>query len=78
MAIVFAILAGMIIGGGLVGWQLSQRWKSQVESAKADMQQVLAQHQQEQEAAQDLKQKVADLEYQLNEANKDLNFYRNQ
>lgn len=78
MTLVFAILAGIIIGGGVVGWQLSKRWKAQVDGAKADMQQVLEQHQQEQEASRELKQKVADLEYQLNEANKDLNFYRNQ
>jgi uncharacterized protein YlxW (UPF0749 family) len=78
MALVFAILAGMVIGGGIVGLQLSKRWKSQMESAQADMQQVLEQHQQEQQASQELKQKVADLEYQLNEAKKDLNHYRNQ
>lgn len=78
MALVFAILAGMVIGGGIVGLQLNKRWKSQVESAQADMQQVLEQHQQEQQASQELKQKVADLEYQLNEAKKDLNHYRNQ
>ena len=68
----------MVIGGGIVGLQLNKRWKSQVESAQADMQQVLEQHQQEQQASQELKQKVADLEYQLNEAKKDLNHYRNQ
>jgi len=77
MALVFAILAGMVIGGGIVGFQLSRRWKNEVETAKADMQQVLEQHQQELEQTKDLKQKVADLEYQLGSAQKDLNYYRN-
>lgn len=77
MALVFAILAGMVIGGGIVGFQLSRRWKNEVETVKADMQQVLEQHQQELEQTKDLKQKVADLEYQLGSAQKDLNYYRN-
>ena len=77
MALVFAVLAGMVIGGGIVGFQLSRRWKNEVETAKADMQQVLEQHQQELEQTKDLKQKVADLEYQLGSAQKDLNYYRN-
>ena len=78
MALVFAIIAGMVIGGGVVGLQLSRRWKNEVETAKADMQQVLEQHQQEVEQTKELQQKVADLEYQLSSAQKDLNYYRSQ
>lgn len=78
MALLFAIIAGMIIGAGSVAYTLSKRWKNEVEIAKADMQQVLEQHQREQQASRELQQKVADLEYQLNEARKDLNHYRSQ
>lgn len=77
MALVFAIIAGMVIGGGIVGYNLSRRWSREVETAKTDLQSMLEQHQQETEQSKDLKQQVADLEYQLNEARKDLNFYRN-
>lgn len=78
MALVFAIIAGMVIGGGVVGLQLSRRWKNEVETAKQDMQQVLEQHQREVEQTKELQQKVADLEYQLGSAQKDLNYYRSQ
>ena len=78
MVLVFAIIAGMAIGGGLVGFQLSRRWKNEVETAKQDMQQVLEQHQREVEHTKELQQTVADLEYQLGSAQKDLNYYRNQ
>lgn len=77
MALVFAIIAGMVIGGGIVGYHLSRRWSQEVETAKTDLGQMLEQHQQEAEQSKELKQRVADLEYQLNEARKDLNFYRN-
>ena len=34
MPFVFAALAGFIIGGGVVGYILSQRWKAQVQEAE--------------------------------------------
>lgn len=77
MALVFAIIAGMVIGGGIVGYNLSRRWSNEVEGAKTDLNQMLEQHQAEVEQSKELKQRLADLEYQLNEARKDLNFYRN-
>jgi|AACY02.6.fsa_nt_gi hypothetical protein len=72
MIIVLALLAGLIIGGGLVGYMLSQRWRQQVQQAEQSLQGIAEQYKAlEQQKAQD-KQRIADLEYQLGEAQKDL------
>ena len=76
MIAVFAVLAGIIIGGGCVGYTLSKRWHQQVKEAEQTLADAIEQHQQEQTVAKELKQQVADLTYQLNEAKKDLNAMR--
>ncbi|QQD20674.1 hypothetical protein [Venatoribacter cucullus] len=68
MSIIFAVLAGFIMGGGLVGWQLSRRWQQQVREAEQSLQAIADQHQQEVQAGKALKQQVADLQFQLNQA----------
>ncbi|MBU2038817.1 MULTISPECIES: hypothetical protein [Oceanospirillaceae] len=68
MGLIFAIMAGMIIGGALVAYRLSKRWQQQVKDAEKSLQEIADQHQQEVAAARELKQKVADLQFQLNEA----------
>lgn len=68
MSIIFAVLAGFIMGGGLVGWQLSRRWQQQVQEAEQSLQAIADQHQQEVQAGKALKQQVADLQFQLNQA----------
>src|SRR5690606_907544 len=65
MSIIFAVLAGFIMGGGLVGWQLSRRWQQQVREAEQSLQAIADQHQQEVQAGKALKQQVADLQFQL-------------
>lgn len=68
MGLIFAIMAGMIIGGAVVAWRLSQRWQQQVKETEKSLQEIADQHQQEVAAACELKQKVADLQFQLNQA----------
>jgi uncharacterized protein HemX len=72
MAFMLAALGGIVLGGGLAGWILSKRWKEQVEQVKAALNELADKHQDEQQQNKDLKQKIADLNYQLGEAKKDL------
>lgn len=76
MILVFATLAGLILGGGIVAYFLSRRWKNDVSLAEAAMQEVLEQYKQEQQELKDAKQAVADLTYQLNEAKKDIQYLK--
>jgi len=72
MAFILAALGGIVLGGGLAGWILSSRWQQQVVQVKAALNELADKHKEEQQQNQDLKQKVADLNYQLGEAKKDL------
>lgn len=72
MSMVFAVLAGFLLGGGLVGWQLSQRWQQQVREAEQSLQAIAAQHEQEVQAGKALKQQVADLQFQLNQSRNEI------
>lgn len=72
MSIIFAVLAGFIMGGGLVGWQLSRRWQQQVREAEQSLQDIADQHQQEMQAGKALKQQVADLQFQLNQVRNEI------
>lgn len=76
MAIVFLLLAGIIVGAGIAGFILSRRWKSQIEEAQTAMKDIVAQHQQEVENTKALKQKVADLQFQLTQANNELRAFK--
>ncbi len=72
MAFILAALGGIVLGGGLAGWILSSRWQQQVAEVKTALTELAEKHQEEQLQNKDLKQKVADLNYQLGEAKKDL------
>lgn len=72
MAFIFAALGGIVLGGGLAAWILSNRWKLQVEEVKGALNELAEKHQEEQAQNKELKQKLADTTYQLGEAKKDL------
>ena len=72
MNVIFALLAGIAIGGGLVGWWLSKRWLNQVQEAERNLADIAEQHKQTSQTNRELKQKVADLQFQLNQAHNDL------
>ena len=72
MVLVLALLAGLIIGGGIVGYVLSQRWQQQVQEAERSLQDIADQYQALEQQKKDDRQRIADLEYQLGEAKKDL------
>ena len=72
MAFILAALGGVVLGGGLAAWVLSNRWNQQVEEVKAALNELAAKHQEEQQENKELKQELADTRYQLGEAKKDL------
>lgn len=72
MAYLLAMLGGIVFGGAIAAYQLSSRWKKQTEEVKLALNELAEKHAEEQQQNQDLKQEVADLKYQLNEAKKDL------
>ncbi|WP_028293394.1 hypothetical protein [Oceanobacter kriegii] len=65
-----ALLAGFLLGGALVSFWLSQKWKQQVAAAEQSLKEIAEQHKAEQQQSKELQQQVADLTWQLNEANK--------
>jgi ABC-type Zn uptake system ZnuABC Zn-binding protein ZnuA len=72
MAFVLAALGGVVLGGGLAGWILSNRWQQQVVQVKDALLELADKHKEEQQQNKELKQKLADASYQLGEAKKDL------
>lgn len=72
MAFIVSALGGVVLGGALAAWILSRRWKQQVEQVKEALTELADKHKEEQLENKDLRQKVADLNYQLGEAKKDL------
>ncbi|OUS40372.1 hypothetical protein A9R00_06375 [Oleispira antarctica] len=72
MVFILAALGGVILGGALAALILSKRWKEQVEDVKSALNDLADKHQEEQQQNKDLKQKLADANYQLGEAKKDL------
>lgn len=72
MPFLFAAIAGFALGSGVIGLWLNSRWQQQVQAANIDLQEIASQHQEQIKQSQTLKQRVADLEYQLNRAQNDL------
>ena len=68
MAFVFALLAGFIMGGGAVGDVLTQRWKAQVRDAEIALTEIAERHQHEEEQSKALKQELAGVKFELNQA----------
>lgn len=72
MAFIVAALGGIVFGGALAAWILSNRWKQQVEEVKEALSELADKHKEEQLQNKELKQQLADTRYQLGEAKKDL------
>lgn len=76
MAIVFAILAGVIVGAGMTGYWLSRRWQTQVREAEQALQEIARQHRDEQDNSRQLQQQLADVKFRLNQAQNELRALR--
>ena len=78
MALIFAVLASVILGAGITAYVLISRWQQIIADAKRDLTEMAEQYKATQDENRELKQKVADLQYQFNSAKKDLTFAREQ
>ena len=78
MALIFAVLVSVILGAGITAYVLISRWQLIIADAKRDLTEMAEQYKATQDENRELKQKVADLQYQFNSAQKDLNFAREQ
>lgn len=67
-----AFIAGLIVGGASIAYVLSKRWKDQAEEVKEALNEMAKNHQKEKDDNKQLKQELADMKYQLGEAQKDL------
>jgi flagellar motor component MotA len=72
MVFILATLGGIVLGGGLAAWVLSNRWNQQVKEVKEALSELADKHHQEQQNNKELQQDLADTRYQLGEAKKDL------
>lgn len=72
MPFIFAAIAGFLIGAGVIALVLRRRWQLQVAQAEQSLQEIAAQFQTEQAASRALKQEMAGLKFQLNQAQNDL------
>ena len=70
MAFFTLLLSGLVIGGGLTGWWLTRRWKEEARQATRALDEMALQYKADQDETRQLRQQVADLTYQLNEAQK--------
>ena len=77
MPVIFAALAGFAIGAGVVGWWLHSKWQAQVKEANESLQEIANQHKDQSKQNRELKQQVADLQYQLTRALNNLQSYQN-
>ncbi|MEC8443955.1 MAG: hypothetical protein VXZ05_07100 [Pseudomonadota bacterium] len=76
MMLIAAVLASFVLGGALTGFVLSRRWQSMVAEAKQNLEGMAEQYRVHEQENRELKQKNADLTYQMRSLQKDLNYER--
>ncbi|TNC93051.1 hypothetical protein [Thalassolituus sp.] len=76
MLFVAAIIAAAVLGGALTAMVLTNRWRSIVDETRRELESMTATYREHEAENQQLKQKVADLQYEANSLKKDLNYER--
>ena len=76
MLFVAAIIAAAVLGGALTAMVLTNRWRSIVDETRRELASMTATYREHEAENQQLKQKVADLQYEANSLKKDLNYER--
>lgn len=71
-----AILASFVLGAGITALFLSSRWKQAVAEARESLDGMAEKYKIHEQENRELKQKNADLEYQVGSLNKDLKYER--
>ncbi len=74
--IIAIILSSFVLGGAVTAFFLKQRWSAAAAEVEQAMKDTAEQHQAVITENRELKQKVADLDYQLNSLRKDLDYER--
>lgn len=73
--ILLAVFLGGLLGGvGITGYWLGNRWRQQIAQARVELKEISEQYQSNKEEGQRLRQQVADLEWQLNDARKTVRY----
>ncbi len=76
MILIAIVLSSFVLGAAGTAFYLRQRWSAAAAEVEQAMKDTAEQHQAVQTENRDLKQKIADLEYQLNSVRKDLDYER--
>ena len=76
MMFIVAILASFVLGAAVTGAMLSKRWKSAFDEAKRELEGMAETYRVHEQENRELKQKNADLTYQVGSLTKDLNYER--
>ena len=76
MMFIAAILASFVLGAGITAMVLSTRWKQAIAEARESLDGMAEKYQAHEQDNRELRQKNADLEYQVSSLNKDLNYER--
>lgn len=76
MLFVAAIIAAAVLGGALTAMVLTNRWRSIVDETRRELESMTATYREHEAENQQLKQKVADLQYEANSLKKDLYYER--
>jgi len=76
MLFVAAIIASAVLGGAITASLLVKRWKNIVDDTKRDLETMTETYRQHEQENKELRQKNADLQYELNSVKKDLAYER--
>lgn len=76
IGLVLSLIFSLVIGSALTGLYLQSKWRKEIEDAKQELAAFAEMHKEQEATMKELRQKVADLEYQLGAAQKDLNYER--
>ncbi|MDF1762248.1 MAG: hypothetical protein P1U57_02465 [Oleibacter sp.] len=76
MLFIVALLASFILGAASTALFLNRRWRAAVAQAEKELEALTQQYQQHEDENRQLKQTLADTQYQLGSVQKDLNYER--
>ena len=76
MMLIAAIIASFVLGAALTASVLGKRWKNAVNEAKQELEGVAERYKAHDQENRELRQKNADLEYQMGSLKKDLAYER--
>ena len=76
MMIIAAIVASFVLGAAVTGALLSRRWRAAVEETKQELDGMAERYRAHEQENRELRQKNADLEYQVGSLKKDLAYER--